>query len=442
MKYKIITYGCQMNEHDSEKIAGMLEDMGYSPAARDKEADLIVFNTCLVRENAELKVHGKVGSYKPLKEKNPDLILAVGGCMMQQQDIAAEFYQKHSHVDIVFGTHNLAELPALIQQVKTAQDRTMEIWEEDRGLLPDVPIRRKNDYQAWLTIIQGCENYCSYCIVPHVRGQERSRSPEDILREAESLAREGFLELTLLGQNVNSYGQDLTGDVNFPYLLDKISAVSGIRRIRFMTSHPRDFSQELIQISAERENICPHFHLPVQAGSTRVLQDMNRGYTREEYLKLVDRIRQKMPEAAITTDIIVGFPGESEEEFKETISLLEEVRFDMAFTFAYSAREGTPAARREDTVPQEEKSRRLQRLMEVQNNISWEINQKLIGSSQEVLIEGESKKDPDFYSGRTATGKLVIVPACPAKIGSIVPVKITEAGSWTLYGEITDNSQS
>jgi len=442
LKYKIITYGCQMNEHDSEKIAGMLEGMGFRPAAEDNEADVIVFNTCLVRENAELKVHGKVGSYKPLKEENPDLILAVGGCMMQQQEIADEFYRKHSHVDIVFGTHNLAELPVLIQQVKSGQNRIMEVWEGDRGLVPDVPTRRKNDYQAWLTVIQGCENYCSYCIVPHVRGQERSRPPEDILKEAENLAREGFIELTLLGQNVNSYGQDLEENINFPTLLDKISSVSGIKRIRFMTSHPRDFSRELIAVCAAKDNICPHFHLPVQAGSTSVLRDMNRGYTREEYLKLVEGIRQKIPEAAITTDIIVGFPGETEQEFEETISLVKKVRFDMAFTFTYSPREGTPAAGREDSVPRQEKSRRLQRLMKVQNNISQEINQELIGSQQKVLIEGESKKDPDYYSGRTATNKLVIVPACPAKTGKIVPVKITEAGSWTLYGEITGNCQS
>ncbi len=424
-----------MNEHDSEKIAGMLTGMGYRSIEKAEEADIIVFNTCLVRENAELKVHGKIGSYKPLKEENPELIIAVGGCMMQQKDIAKELYRKHSHVDIVFGTHNLAELPSLIQQIKKGKDRIIEVWDSDRGLIPDVPVKRKNDFQAWLTIIQGCENYCSYCIVPQVRGRERSREPADILNEVNKLIDEGFVEITLLGQNVNSYGQDLEDDIDFPELLYKIATETEIQRIRFMTSHPKDLSNKLINICAAEDNICPHFHLPVQSGSNNILKAMNRGYSREKYLAILDKIRNKIPEAAITTDIIVGFPGETTADFSQTISLVKKASFDMAFTFAYSPREGTPAAKRDDQLPEEEKNARLQKLMKVQNKISYQKNQKLIGQTEEVLITGESKKDPAHFSGRTATNKLVIVPACPDKVGEFVKVKINDAGSWTLYGE-------
>ena len=440
MNYHIITYGCQMNEHDSEKIAGMLESMGYQESDDHAKADIIVFNTCLIRKNAELKVFGKVGSLKQLKEDNPEMIIAVGGCMMQQEGPVDELYQKYPQVDIIFGTHNIHKLPSLINQVKHGDERVIDVWEEDKGLIPDLPSKRRNEFQAWVTIIQGCDNYCSYCIVPHVRGSERSRPLEDIVDEVKKLAADGVIDITLLGQNVNSYGLDLDDDYDFPDLLSELAKINGLEKIKYMTSHPKDLSDKLIKTVARNDNISKHFHLPVQSGSSRILKAMNRKYDREHYLGLIDKIRKNIPDAVITTDFIVGFPGETESDFEKTLSLVEKVRFDMAYTFAYSPREGTPAAKKADQISSEEKHRRLQALMDKQNQISYEVNQELIGKEIDVLVEGESKKDPDYFSARSDGNKLVIIPAKTKKlIGNIITAKINEAGSWTLYGDIVNN---
>lgn len=440
MKYHIITYGCQMNEHDSEKIAGMLESMGYQETQDHANADIIVFNTCLIRKNAELKVFGKVGSLKQLKEDNPDMIIAVGGCMMQQEGPVDELYQKYPQVDIIFGTHNIHKLPSLINQVIHGNERVIDVWEEDKGLIPDLPSKRRNEFQAWVTIIQGCDNYCSYCIVPHVRGSERSRPMEDVVDEVKKLVADGVIDITLLGQNVNSYGFDLDEQYDFPDLLNELAKINGLEKIKYMTSHPKDLSDKLIKIVAKNDNISNHFHLPVQSGSSRILKAMNRKYDRDHYLGLIDKIRQSIPDAVLTTDFIVGFPGETESDFEKTLSLVEKVRFDMAYTFAYSPREGTPAAKKDDQISSEEKHRRLQALMDKQNQISYEVNQELVGKEINILVEGESKNDPEYFSARSDGNKLVIIPAETKElIGNIIKAKINEAGSWTLYGDIVNN---
>ncbi len=428
-----------MNEHDSEKIAGMLESMGYEKTQDHVNADIIVFNTCLIRKNAELKVFGKVGSLKQLKEDNPDLIIAVGGCMMQQEGPVNELYKKYPQVDIIFGTHNIHKLPSLINQIKHGDERVIDVWEEDKGLIPDLPSKRRNEFQAWVTVIQGCDNYCSYCIVPYVRGTERSRPMNDVIAEVRELVADGVIDVTLLGQNVNSYGLDLEEEYDFPDLLSKLAKINGLEKVKYMTSHPKDLSEKLIETVASNNNISKHFHLPVQSGSSKILKAMNRKYDQEKYLNLINKIRERIPDAVITTDFIVGFPGETKDDFKETLSLVERVRFDMAYTFAYSPREGTPAAKKDNQVSSEEKHRRLQALMKKQNQISYEVNQKLIGKEVDVLVEGESKKDPDYFSARSDGNKLVIIPAKTEKlIGNIIKAKINEAGSWTLYGDIVN----
>ncbi len=434
--YHVITYGCQMNEHDSEKISGLLEDMGYERTKDYKKADVVVINTCLVRENAELTVYGKVGSFKEIKRENPDMILALGGCMMQKEEPAQRIREKHSQVDIIFGTHNLHRLPALIEQVKKGGEQIIELWDEPVYPDEEVPVKRKNDYQAWVTVVRGCENYCSYCVVPHVRGPERSRPPEKIVEEVGEIVDNGIKEITLLGQNVNCYGQDLEEDYSFADLLKRLDSIEGLDRIRYMTSHPRDFNEEIIDAVINSSKICSHYHLPVQSGSSRILKKMNRGYTRAEYMDLIDKLKKKDPGAAVTSDIIVGFPGEKEEDFQKTLELVKECRFDMAFTFIYSDRPGTAAKEMDEKVPASVKKDRLHRLMEEQNKISREKNEELVGTRVNILVEGESKNNPDTFCGRTETNKLVIIPAVPDLKGKIVPVKINEAGSWTLYGDI------
>lgn len=434
--YHIITYGCQMNEHDSEKIAGMLEDQGYHYTGDIKEADIIFFNTCTIREKAELKVFGKVGSLKELKEKNPDLIIAIGGCMMQIKDTAEEMYRKFPFVDLIIGTHNLHRIPILIKKINEQRERVIEVWDEEEGLIPDVPSRRKGDYKAWVSIIQGCNNFCSYCIVPYVRGRERSRPPENIMEEIKKLVREGVKEVTLLGQNVNSYGHDLDQEIDFSQLLEKIDQIQGLARIRYMTSHPRDFSRKLITTIKNSDKVCEHFHLPIQSGSDPILEKMNRGYTVDEYKNLVTEIRENIPRASITTDIIVGFPGETEEDFQNTLQLVKDIQFDMAFTFSYSPREGTPASDMEKQVPEKVKDERLQELMKLQNKISLEKNKELVGQTVRVLVEGPSKNNPETFSGRTRTRKTVILPHREELTGKIVKARIKEVQSWTLYGEL------
>ncbi len=435
--YHVITYGCQMNEHDSEKIKGILESMGYSEVKEAEEADIIVINTCLIRENAELTVYGKVGALKKFKEENPDLVLAVGGCMMQKDSTAKKLYSKHPEVDIIFGTHNLPRLPSLIENVKEGNEKIIEISDAPlkANKVSETPVKRESDIKAWITVIRGCENYCSYCVVPHVRGPERSRPEARILEEIKGVVDNGVKEVTLLGQNVNAYGQDLEKDKNFADLLKKAADIKGLQRIRYMTSHPRDFDEQMIEVTAGTDKICSHYHLPVQSGSDSVLKMMNRGYTRSNYINLVEKIRSHDPSAAITTDIIVGFPGEKESDFQKTIDLVEKCRFDMAFTFAYSERPDTRAQKMEDDVDPEVRQERLQELMDVQNRISQEKNQELVDETVEILVEGESRKNPETFSGRTETNKLVIIPKDEGLRGKLIPVKINEAGSWTLYGE-------
>lgn len=435
-KYCIITYGCQMNEHDSEKLAGMLESIGYQQASELEDADIILINTCTIRENADLKILGKIGSIKKIKEKKSDLIIGVGGCMMQSEKAVRQLYEKYPHVDLIFGTHNIHHLPDLIKRIERERGRIVEVWEQEEGLIPDLPSVREKEFKAWVSIIQGCNNFCTYCIVPYVRGRERSRPLKDIIKEVEKLVSEGVKEITLLGQNVNSYGKDLPEDVDFADLLIELDKIKELSRLRYMTSHPRDFSLKLLEAIKNSRSVCEHFHLPIQSGSNSILKKMNRGYTREKYLELISAIRKEVPDSSITTDIIVGFPGETEKEFEETLGLIKEIRFDSAFTFIYSKRTGTPASTMEEQVPEDIKSRRLKELMDIQNQISLEKNQEELGKTLEVLIEGESKNNPDTLMGRDRKNKLVIVPRDDNLIGKIVNVKINRAQSFTLFGEV------
>ncbi|ADQ14684.1 tRNA (N6-isopentenyl adenosine(37)-C2)-methylthiotransferase MiaB [Halanaerobium hydrogeniformans] len=436
--YHIITYGCQMNEHDSEKLAGMLENIGYNNTNKLENADIVLLNTCTIRENAELKVFGKLGQLKEYKRKNPDLIIGIGGCMMQLEEPVEEIYKKYRHVDLIFGTHNIHQVPELIKKIEKNRERVVEVWDQEEGLIPDLPSQRESEHSAWISIIQGCDNFCTYCIVPYVRGRERSRPLEAIIKEAEKLAAEGVKEVTLLGQNVNSYGNDLAEEIDFPLLLEELNKVDSLARIRFMTSHPRDFSEKLLLAIKNLEKVAKHIHLPIQSGSNKILKEMNRGYSREYYIDTVKEIQNKMPEAAISTDFIVGFPGESDEDFEQTLKLVKELRFDMAYTFIYSPRSGTPAAKREDQIAEEVKKERLNKLMDIQNRISYQKNQKLIGKIQKILVTGPSNRDENVYEGRTGTNKICFINKRPDLIGKIVKVKIDSAKSWTLQGTVVE----
>ncbi|MGI6142939.1 MAG: tRNA (N6-isopentenyl adenosine(37)-C2)-methylthiotransferase MiaB [bacterium] len=433
-KYYIRTYGCQMNERDSETLAGILADLGYMRAASEEEADLIIFNTCCVRETAERKIYGRLNELRPLKSKRPDLLIGVGGCMAQKDK--ERVLNRAPHVDFVFGTHNIQELPQLISRAAAVPEPVVQVWEEGQASLLELPTQREGKLKAFVTITYGCTNFCTYCIVPYVRGKERSRSPQDIIKEVTQLAQDGYKEVTLLGQNVNTYGRDLGTGISFAQLLRAVNQVAGIRRIRYTTSHPRDFSDEIIEAVRDCAKVCEHFHLPIQSGSNRILERMNRGYTREDYLDLVKRIREKVPNNSITTDIIVGFPGEEEEDFAATLDLVRQVGFDNAFTFVFSPRSGTPAASMKEQVPEGVKKERLNRLMDLQDRISRDINEKLRGKEVEVLVEGTSKKEESFLTGRTRTNKLVLFPGEEKLIGELVTVRITRPQTWNLYGEL------
>ncbi|AEG60233.1 tRNA (N6-isopentenyl adenosine(37)-C2)-methylthiotransferase MiaB [Desulforamulus ruminis] len=432
--YLILTFGCQMNERDSESLSGMLEDLGYSPTESQEDADIIILNTCCVRETAESKVFGLLGRLRKRKTANPNLIIGVCGCMTQQEDAAKRIRHSFPFVDLIFGTHNVHELPRMLQQVQENKEAVLEIWTSEKGIAEDVPVRRKDKLKAWVTIMYGCNNFCSYCIVPYVRGRERSRKPEDIFKEIKELVKEGYKEVTLLGQNVNSYGKDLENTYRFADLLLDLDQIEGLERIRFMTSHPRDFDRRLIQVIASCRKVCEHYHLPVQAGSNRVLKQMNRGYTREHYLELIREIRRAVPGASITADIMVGFPGETEEDFEQTLDLVQQVRFDSAFTFIYNTRSGTPAAKMEQ-VPEAIKSERIQRLIELQNKISFENNRMEEGKVLEVLVEGVTKSNADRLAGRTRTNKLVVFDGPLELSGSLVPVRIKQGRLNLLEGE-------
>ena len=385
--YHILTYGCQMNEHDSEKISGMLTSIGYVESDDDKKADLVIFNTCLIRENAELKVFGKLGEVKGLKRDNPDMLVAVCGCMMQNQETREKVLKKFSFVDIIFGTNTIHELPVLIYNSEINKRKSVDIVDNSELIFEDMPKQRKFKYKALVNITYGCNNFCTYCVVPYVRGREKSREPNDIIEEIKTLAQDGCKEVTLLGQNVNSYGSNLENKFTFANLLYEINKIDGIERIRFMTSHPKDLTDDLINAIKECDKVCNHVHLPVQAGSNDVLRRMNRKYTKEHYLNLVEKLKAAVPEIAITTDIIVGFPGETEEDFQETIEIVKKAEYDSAFTFLYSVREGTKAATMEDQVPDSVKHERFDRLLNVLYPIVLEKNQQCIGKEYCVLVE-------------------------------------------------------
>jgi len=434
-KYYIETWGCQMNEEDSEKLAGMLKNIGYTDTLNREEASIIIFNTCCVRENAELKVFGNLGTLRKLKEKKPDLVIAVCGCMMQQKGMAEDIVRRFPYVDIVFGTHNAYKFPEYLNRVKQDNVVVKEIMDKETEIIEGMPIERKSDAKAYVTIMYGCNNFCTYCVVPYVRGRERSRKPEDIENEIIELVNEGYKEITLLGQNVNSYGKGLDPEITFADLLKRIDKIPGLERLRFMTSHPKDLSEDVIKAIKEGDKICEQIHLPVQSGSSRILKIMNRKYTREDYLNLIRKIKKEIPDVAISTDIIVGFPGETEEDFEETLSLVKEVEFDSAFTFIYSRRKYTPADKMEDQIDDAVKHERFNRLIEVINEASAKKNKEYEGKVVEVLVEGESKNDSTRLMGRTRTGKLVNFAGDKESIGSLVNVKITKAQSFSLNGE-------
>ncbi|WZL74949.1 tRNA (N6-isopentenyl adenosine(37)-C2)-methylthiotransferase MiaB [Clostridiaceae bacterium 35-E11] len=435
-KYLVVTYGCQMNEHDSEKLSGMLNNMGYTEANHIDEADLIIYNTCCVRENAELKVFGNLGQLKPLKAKKKDMLIAVCGCMMQQPHVVKQIKEKYAHVDLVFGTHNLHKFPQLLTTSKQSKNMIVDIWETEGDVIEGLPSIRKYQLKAFINIMYGCNNFCTYCIVPYTRGRERSRRPEDIVNEIKELVSQGTKEVTLLGQNVNSYGKTLDENIDFAGLLYKINEIDGLERIRFMTSHPKDLSYRLIEAIRDCVKVCNHIHLPVQSGSSRILKAMNRHYSKEQYLELVQILKREVPDVAITTDIIVGFPGETEEDFEETLDLIRTVEYDSAFTFLYSIRKGTPAAKIIEQVPDDVKHDRFNRLLDVLNKIVYEKNLNLKDHVFDVLVEGQSKNDKKKLMGRTETNKLVNFDGSKDLIGTIAKIKITEPKTFSLNGKL------
>ena len=434
--YHVVTYGCQMNAHDSEKLAGMLREMGMIEAQDRTEADFVIFNTCCVRDNAERRALGNVTWLKEIRKKNPNLIIAVCGCMIQQPGMAEKILKQYKFVDLAFGTSNLYQLPELLYQTLNS-DRTVIRVEEKDTIAEDLPIKRLRSDAAYITIMYGCDNFCSYCIVPYVRGRERSREMESILQEARELKAAGVKEIMLLGQNVNSYGKGLEGDVTFAKLLCALDDM-GIERIRFMTSHPKDLSDELIQAMGACKHVLPQFHLPVQAGNDEVLRRMNRRYTREQYLEKVRKLREVVPGIGLTTDIIVGFPGETEEQFLDTLSIVREVGYDSAFTFIYSPRTGTVAAQMEDQVPEDVATDRIKRLISVQEEAQRKAMARFVGMEEEVLVEGLSRRSDKEVSGHGRHGVSITVPGNKKDIGKIVRVRITAMKNNTLVGERID----
>ena len=436
--YIILTYGCQMNVRDSETIAGLLETEGYSAVRQLEEADLVVVNTCSVRHSAENKVYGKLGEIQQLKREYPHIKVAFGGCMAHQPEVIKRIKSK---VDLIFGTSNLSELPQLLHQMTESGRRSpiMAIPDQTQIIDQPLPVRRSQEVSAFVNIMYGCNNFCSYCIVPYTRGRERSRTAKDILTELRDLAAQGYKEVTLLGQNVNSYGRGLAEDIDFAGLLQQAAAVEGLERIRFTTSHPRDVSERLIAVMAEEDKICEHIHVALQSGSTAVLKRMNRHYSREDYYKLIETMRAAIPELAISTDIIVGFPGETEQDFTDTLELMKDIRFDSAFTFMFSPRTGTPAAVMEEQLPREVKQRRLTELNSIQYTIAAEKNRQLLGRVVEVLVEGPSKSNPDFLSSRTRGNHIVLFPEGKELTGHLINVRIKEAKTFSIFGELATN---
>lgn len=432
------TYGCQQNENDTERIRGMLFEAGFDFTEDEEKADVIIYNTCAVRENAEQKVFGRLGILKHLKEARPDMIIAVCGCMVQQEHIAQRIKEVYSHVDLVFGTHALYRMPKLLYDAMRAKKTVIDIENSDGAIAEAIPTKRDNGFSAWVSVMYGCNNFCSYCIVPYVRGRERSRKHEDILAEVKGLVASGCTEISLLGQNVNSYGKDLEEQIDFADLLRMVNEVEGIERIRFMTSHPKDLSDRLIEAMRDCKKVCRQLHLPFQAGNDRVLKEMNRKYTSREYLDKIRRVKEMIPDIFLSSDVIVGFPTETNEEFEDTIKVLKEVEFDHIFSFIYSRREGTPAAKLDFVLTDEEIHRNFDRLLEVQNEISKRKNEAYLGRVEKVLVEGISIKNPDMLSGRCESSKIVNFKGDKSLIGKYVNVRVTEAMTWSLNGEMID----
>ena len=434
-KYFLKTYGCQMNEHDSENIKALLEKMGFIEIEEYEHADLILLNTCSIRENAHNKAFGMLGRLKHLKEKRKDLIVGLCGCMAQEEGVIDQIMKKYKFVNFVFGTHNINHLPEIVDKAIIKNKQEIEVFSKEGDLIENMPVRRANSYKAYVNIIYGCDKFCTYCIVPFTRGGERSRRKEDILKEIDSLVKDGYQEVTLLGQNVNAYGKDLYDDYGLGDLLEDVSKTN-IPRIRFTTSHPWDFTDKMIDIIAKYDNIMPSIHLPLQSGSSKILKLMGRRYTKESYLELFNKMKEKIPNVAISTDIIVGFPGETEEDFLETLEVVEHCKYDNAFTFIYSKRENTAAAKLKDEISQSEKENRLQRLNNIVNKYFLEKNKKLVGCTVEVLTDGKSPKKENLYYGYTKTNKLVNFDGQNIKEGELVSVKITDAKTWSLDGKV------
>ena len=433
---KTETYGCQQNENDTERIRGMLRDAGYDFCESEQEADVVIYNTCAVRENAEDRVYGRLGILKHIKQSKPEMIIGLCGCMVQQEHIVEKIKKVHNHVDLIFGTHALYKLPELLYNTIAEKHTVIDIENSDGKIAEDMPIMRESSDKAWVSIMYGCNNFCSYCIVPYVRGRERSRKPDKILSEIEGLVKDGVTEICLLGQNVNSYGKDLPEDVDFSDLLRMVNDIEGVQRIRFMTSHPKDFSDKLIDTMAKCNKVCHQLHLPFQAGNNRVLKEMNRGYTKEEYLEKLDKVKKRIPDLSLSTDVIVGFPTETNEDFEDTIDVLKKAEFDTIFSFIYSKREGTPAAKMDFVLTEDEIHKNFNRLLEVQNEISKKKNDKYVGKVFKVLVDGVSKNNDKMLSGRTDTSKIVNFEGDVSLKGQYVDVKITEAHTWSLNGEL------
>ena len=447
LKYNILTMGCQLNENDSEKICGMLENMGYSKTENVKEADIALFNTCCVRENAEERLFGKIGELKKLKEEK-GIIIAIGGCMMQEKHITDKIKQSYPYVDIIFGTHTLYKFPEDLYKAIEEKRKIEDVIDIDGEIYEGLPIKRDSKIKASVTIMNGCNNFCSFCIVPYVRGRERSRSPRDIINEIRELAKEGYKEITLLGQNVNSYlrvereksipFEEYEGVHSFATLLEAINKIDGIERIRFVSPHPKDFTDDVIDAIAKCDKVCKLIHLPLQSGNTRVLKVMNRKYTKEQFLELVDKMKAKIPNLTLSTDIIVGFPGETEEEFEDTLDVVRKVNFEQVYMFIYSRRVGTPGDRMENQIPEEIKHERFNRLKDLVEGGIEENNKKYIGTYQKVLVEGESKNNKDMLTGRTDSNKVVVFEGSKDLINKIVDLKILSEHMWYLKGKIDE----
>lgn len=435
--YHVVTFGCQMNARDSEKLAGILERIGYAETDTE-DADFVIYNTCTVRENANLRVYGRLGQMKRTKQRHPDMLIALCGCMMQEPLVVDKIRKSYRHVDIIFGTHNIFKLAELIQTRLNTGKMVVDIWKDTNQIVEDLPNERKYSFKTGVNIMFGCNNFCSYCIVPYVRGRERSRAPEDIIREIEELVKNGVVEIMLLGQNVNSYGKNLESPITFAELLRRVERIEGLKRIRFMTSHPKDLSDELIEVMASSKKICRHLHLPLQSGSSEILKKMNRHYTKEQYLELTERIRKAVPDISLTTDIIVGFPGETEEDFEETLEVVRKVRYDSAFTFIYSKRTGTPAAAMENQVPEEVVKERFDRLLAEVQAISAQVCGRDVHTVQEVLVEELDSHVEGLVTGRMSNNTIVHFPGGKELIGKIVKVYLKESKGFYYMGSLVD----